>query len=523
MPENVFEPLYDLQPSSLMKLNDYLDYLFMRVQGGIGTKEIDSGLTSVINSKAAQTGVDALTGRMSTAETNITQNANAITLKAAQTYVDNALAGKASTLDVTPDAIKLKVGQIGGENLIKNSTGVFGTTNWIDFVAGNAGDYFAHLTTAQALVIVGVNHPMFVITALGTSESYVATTWCNVLPDTKYTVSILQKTQGVPCEINWLGNVSGFHSLGVDADTALKTRSVTFTTGASDTSAQLRIDNNGGIGGGGAVWFGEVMLQQGEKATAWQPAANEIKNSSISITDDAVEIDTQKFGVTLRDALNNVRLKIDETTQGLSIFNSANTKKAELQDAVLQFYSGANKTMEITPDYFRLLGGIPGSEYIKLHIGSSSDDVAIYGKRNVSLGINNYQYAIVIDECLSGTFTHPISMTYDLDMRGHVVYNARTYWNCSTDVGYSNDANYYIYYGSSSSGQKVFIINGINTPTAHGFLECEYFDGRTFAPANGGQQITIQKFTAYDGSRVWIRRWKSDNNGEAWSAWTALN
>jgi len=70
------------------------------------------------------------------------------------------------------------------------------------------------------------------------------------------------------------------------------------------------------------------------------------------------------------------------------------------------------------------------------------------------------------------------------------------------------DANRYVV------NTRLFIFNGGNTPTSHGFLEVTAFDGRSFSPSpTGTGGVVIQTWTEWNTGRKFTRSLPIRNNG----------
>lgn len=442
--------------SAITAINDAFKYLYKKIQGGIGVRQIDQELTSVINSKATVDSVDDITGQIAELSTEITQNATAITLKADRTYVDgqdgtlsnevatatttantakaytdalasdstitpdeklslwqqwglitaeatattgkipaqaiafgvshtsfdaaftalstyltstlnlfasmttatagidrptwdakwqayynartdllNAIAGKAKALadaaqasaseallELAPDQIRLKVGQIGGSNLIQNSGNFSDTSNWIVTMDG-ASTLAAPLSIQAGGPGTGGRKPTLVYVKTGTYAAggyiYLDNTSLQsvkFVSGKKYTLSGSIYTDTAGNYSIWIADFGGGNMVqGFALNLVVGYNSFAIPFAAAVAGNQPRLTfvlNKSNV----AFVVDYVKLEEGENATAWSNSQKELLNSAITITDKNVGIDTQNFNLTLRDNSNNPALVIDATAKG---------------------------------------------------------------------------------------------------------------------------------------------------------------------------------------------------------------
>ena len=163
----------------------------------------DGILSSKISEKAAQADLDDLTGRVSTAETSIEQNAKEIKLKATQTSVDalgNTVSAQGTQITQNAQAITLKAAQADLDDL----TGRVSTAESTISVQGNR----------IALVVNSSNSikAASIVTAINGSASTVKISAKHIDIDGILTISNIATTDDIPTHTSDLTNDSGFQT-----------------------------------------------------------------------------------------------------------------------------------------------------------------------------------------------------------------------------------------------------------------------------------------------------------------------
>ena len=163
----------------------------------------DGILSSKISEKAAQADLDDLTGRVSTAETSIEQNAKEIKLKATQTSVDelgNTVSAHGTQITQNAEAITLKAAQADLDDL----TGRVSTAESTISVQGNR----------IALVVDSSNSikAASIVTAINGSASTVKISANHVDIDGILTIGSIATTDDIPTKTSELTNDSGFQT-----------------------------------------------------------------------------------------------------------------------------------------------------------------------------------------------------------------------------------------------------------------------------------------------------------------------
>ena len=334
------------EPQQMRELNRQLEWIWAQLMGGLSKKSLSSGLQSVIDGKAdgetvtslttrveqteeeialkaSSETVNALGERMSSAETSITLNANAITSKASQSDVNalgervanaetsivqnaNSITSKASQSDVnalgervttaeseirqTPDRISAAVSavQVGGTNLV-----TLGNQSLVN-AGGSTAVYLGkdwyreseHQTTISPYSgVCWLQCPGVLITA---GRKYTLSYYAWIQPgaaagDVKFRPNLWGGTSDTDKYL------TGFIPFVIGTPTKY---AVTFdTTGWTTGTYTLRFVMMEGQTH--EVYFTDIKLEEGDKATAWSPNPNEVRiGSSILMDVNHTEIST---------------------------------------------------------------------------------------------------------------------------------------------------------------------------------------------------------------------------------------
>jgi hypothetical protein len=303
--------------------------LFNVVQGRIGEKELSSALRNVIDSKATQTVVDALTGDVTEHSTLIQQNAQQILLR--------ALAGG-----------------LGGANLLKDSSFEFGGTDkwtqsgtgWSFTATGRTGGVCASVAGAVGVAkhvrqsVAFNNIPTKLM-----ASCYIKTDSIVDGPTNPFVMLYVDVTDGGGAH-HYLN--SGHAGAGTKGWTRY-TLEIDPSGWASPTIASVLVH--------GYVWdvtgtayFDDFQLEEGSEVTAWKPNANEIKNSSVTITEDRVRIATALFELLLgTEGGARFEYGISSGNPYQSGYNAANALRMQiLVDRIKFFESGGGVGEEIS-------------------------------------------------------------------------------------------------------------------------------------------------------------------------------
>ncbi|SHH69190.1 Carbohydrate binding domain-containing protein, partial [Clostridium intestinale DSM 6191] len=208
-------------------------------------------------------------------------------LKEAQTQIDSAvssisilsnqISSKVSSSDfgslITQNvaSVKTAIGQIGGNNLVKNGAFDFKMDNWSNVgtpqlveVVDSTDSGYSKVLKVQ---VNGVNQGvMQTITRLRIGQTY--------------TVSALINSQSGSGVIQ-LNNNGSYLSVSDTKNNSWNRYSITFIAVANSVSIQL---GRGSTGSNGTYLFAAVKLEEGSNATAWNANPSELKSTSFEIT-----------------------------------------------------------------------------------------------------------------------------------------------------------------------------------------------------------------------------------------------
>ena len=248
----------------------------------------------------AQADVDALENRVSTAETSITQNADAIALRATKTEITNAISNVS----------------IGGRNLLINTSNSIthegtGTTNQTKFLYDFSAYYAAIPTVAEKEIILSFE-------------------WETTATSGTFLVQLNNEPWTQLCEAITVSpsNQSGKVVCTTRANSG-------FDTG-SYWGVQVRTDNLTGT-----VTIKNMMLENGNKPSSWQPAPEDMLSSDeaaeiyttqteFTQTSDEIRID---FNKSIAAASSDLQSQMDASA------TSANGKFAEI-NKYIRFVDG---------------------------------------------------------------------------------------------------------------------------------------------------------------------------------------
>lgn len=258
-------------------------------------------------------------------------------IKTGTIIADQLHSSVGSALDVSSNSyVKIAVGKIGGDNLVRNGRFDLGLTNWS---AGNGStlEFVADTTSWNQFKVNGV---MWKNTT--TSENFCIQRGIKVKPNTEYTLGFTMYIDSYVKDVDVyiIGSASDDlaytyqHCAAAAIRPANPTRyTYTFTTGSSENYVFLRFDNNGYVTNnttGNAVLLTEVKLEEGENATAWSPNSNEIKTTSVTIDTTGLTVNHSNVGTITKmsaDGFKIVNSNGDEigslaTQSGLTILSA---------------------------------------------------------------------------------------------------------------------------------------------------------------------------------------------------------
>jgi hypothetical protein len=217
---------------------------------------------------------DALGERVSTTESSISQQAGQIALKVNKDDM-------ASEITQNADSVKIAVGQIGGENLIKNGRANFGITGW----AASSGASLESVFLSD----LGINSFRFENTT--TVEKLADTKdWIYVKKNTDYTFSCLVWCGGgityfIPKIVGGLGTIITGPTLNFN--NKYNRIQFKFNTGNNDKIYPRFLIGASNATSNKYAWVTDICIREGDNPQQmWAPNANELKSSSFEVTEE---------------------------------------------------------------------------------------------------------------------------------------------------------------------------------------------------------------------------------------------
>jgi Concanavalin A-like lectin/glucanases superfamily/Carbohydrate binding domain len=258
--------------------------------------------------------------RLSNAESAITQNANEIALRVRQTDFDTyktandanvanlqtRMSNAESTITQHSNEIALRVTQtefnnlkIGGRNLLRNTNFNNGLNNWTNWGSPSVRQ------VVSVSDIVGFTNALKVTTT-GTNQGVNQTISGLVVGET-YTLSSWAKSESGQAVIQVNNNGSYLQTVMSSSDAGQnKWVRLTLKFTASSSSITVYIGRSAG-GSNGTYYFTGVKLEQGDKATDWSPAPEDI-DSKISSLDS--RLSTAESAITQH--ANEISLRVTQ-------------------------------------------------------------------------------------------------------------------------------------------------------------------------------------------------------------------
>lgn len=251
-----YQRIHDLSPLSLKLLNDQLEQLWKKTMGGIETRDMTQAVAATINAAVTE-------GRFT------------------------------SMIRQYADEIRLMAGSGASDNLIRNGNAAFGTEGW----EASGGE----LSVAER----AAGGEAFLISGGGIARQGPF----SLKAGAEYALCFAYR-----CEAGaWARVVAGGVEIArsePEAASDWADHVLTFTPAeACEAVVELRF--------GGDALFAEVMLAEGG-AGGWRQNPNEIKNSSITLTDERVAIDTRNFALKLYNAAGELITEMTADEQGFS-------------------------------------------------------------------------------------------------------------------------------------------------------------------------------------------------------------
>ncbi|ERK31008.1 hypothetical protein [Clostridium intestinale] len=318
--------------SKMTSLDSSISSLTTRISSA-ELKITDSSIISTVRSSTAYTNdlatkanqsalnttngnVTVLTTRVTNTESSITQLSNQISLK-----VNQGDFGTLITQNVS--SVRIAVGQIGGNNLIKNSSFLLGTGEWDIGMYNNIQPPSYSVIQLDKAVSGKAWHWYAIATGGGNQyQKAVKEFWVN-LPLGKYTfkpgINALNGTYAKVTLSIWDNNVNWqlAGNFVIDSNNIVP---VTFTISTPAAFLRLTLEASApqrakGAEGLQVDWY-DFKLEHGENSTAWSPNANEIANVSVDVSESGLKVRNGAISI-----LNNAGVEVlkGDTNGNLSI------------------------------------------------------------------------------------------------------------------------------------------------------------------------------------------------------------
>lgn len=254
--------------------------------------------------------------------------------------------------------------QVGGTNLVKNSSFELGSTGLQDWGNASSGLYYTGNNIASALY----NRCYAYMQNLSTTEKFLYQLGIMLKASTTYTVSFYyhndmtgnsstgdfyvlgQKSATTGTAYDYVHSVT---NLGVTSGNWVQ-KTLTFTTASDEVKCIIRLDNNGSTAG--AIRFGMIQLEEGNKATAWKPCPEDIQSQLDTINND------------LYTPTTGIKDKLTTTISDLSIAQSDITAKVGKTE--IETYKNKNLKVRYIRDWLNGSTANSGNHWVELKVMS---------------------------------------------------------------------------------------------------------------------------------------------------------
>ncbi|MDV3426670.1 MAG: hypothetical protein LIR50_05705 [Bacillota bacterium] len=294
--------------------------------------------TASTNASTALTNSNTAISTANTASTNASSavtTANKVSSDVAtlNTTVTNTIS-RVSSLELTTTSLTTRIGNtettlsnlsIGGRNLLRNSTGDFGTSYWQSGVVSENKYNFNSLkisNTATSELTRGSNriilkpNTTYTISFYITSDSNLTSSdmflLCRKINSTKdYDYS--------PAKLNMTPSTTGYDYV-----------TWKYTTPSDIQDGYIRLDNNGTKASGTAsnVWFSRIKVEEGTIPTDWTPAPEDIDNSIQSVKDYATTTINSNVS-TINQTTDSIKADVSSLKSSVTTINTTLGNKAD--------------------------------------------------------------------------------------------------------------------------------------------------------------------------------------------------
>ena len=261
--------------------------------------------------------------------------------------------------------------KVGGDNVLRNGNFAYNMSDWSIHDMSSGG------TSKSVTVENGggdwkpANKKVLVIRGINTTNRYgVISSTMKLIPNTKYTISgycaghRVNKIQvNVRDKQNGDGNI---HTININPVTGGSTLDkwyrfeTTFTT-TSNTDFALNLYSVN-FADNGYVWFTDVQVQEGTKATTWTPCSEDI-NSSINSKANASDVYNKTEVYTKAETNSQINVAKNEINLGVSsTYETKTNVETKVNNAVNNIQvGGRNLALETSNNYSTAYSNFNGS------------------------------------------------------------------------------------------------------------------------------------------------------------------
>ena len=276
--------------------------------------------TAKANAKKAQDDVDALKNRVTKAETKITQNSEAIALRATKTEVTSAV----NNINV------------GGRNLILETGTAKGwayeTFNKDDreFTRGTAETKKVYIQSSESFNLE--KGKQYTLSFDAKQNGYVSTSEVFILPKTYATTGIALHVTGFTTSTTYQHKVITF--IPDDSVTSLKNCSVRFDNNGSKTHGTKAI-----------LYIKNIKLEAGNKATDWSPAPEDLQSDATNKANNALSESRKYTDAQLKITSESISSSVSKTYATKTELSTTNGNVTKAQNTANTASSNASSAL----------------------------------------------------------------------------------------------------------------------------------------------------------------------------------
>lgn len=276
--------------------------------------------TAKANAKKAQDDVDALKNRVTQAETKITQNSEAIALRATKTEVTTAV-----------NNVK-----IGGRNLILETGTAKGwayeTFNKDDreFTRGTAETKEVYIRSSESFNLE--KGKQYTLSFDAKQNGYVSSSEVLILPRTYTTTGIALQGTGFTTSTTYQHKVITF--IPDDSVTSLKNCSVRFDNNGSKTHGTKAI-----------LYIKNIKLEAGNKATDWSPAPEDLQSDATNKANNALSESKKYTDAQLKITSESITSTVSKTYATKTELSTTNGNVTKAQNTANTASSNASSAL----------------------------------------------------------------------------------------------------------------------------------------------------------------------------------